>query len=371
MSEENNGGLSVVITTDLTKELPAQIAWNYENLKAELAKTLEPLHGLVLTKDDDGIKFAKEKRAYVNKLGKMLTDARVSTKKAFLKPFEDFEEKANELITMCRNASGEFDVFVKDAENEQKEKKRQEYTEYLHSRLIEVFAGDEETLKSRFWNEFLASEPRWLNATYKITQIKGEIDAKVDDVKKAIDTVESLFGSDAEVIEKARIEIKKDFNLTNTVNAVKAYRAEQRRIRDSEEARRAREEQARKDKEAAMEAAKRELEEKRKAAAANAAASGQGAPVPAEKPVVAAVATEKTATADTVATEPKPSETTEKVLNYTLRFDGANLAKVLLAVVNCNVTCKVATLELNAPISKFKAFRGCVDSLNGVNYKKV
>ena len=72
MSEETGNkaaeSVELVVYTDLAKELPKQIAFNYDELKADLQKTLEPLKGLVLEKTEENKKYAKNKRAAVNKV---------------------------------------------------------------------------------------------------------------------------------------------------------------------------------------------------------------------------------------------------------------------------------------------------------------
>lgn len=355
------GELSVIITTDFAKELPAAIAWNYENLKAELEKTLEPLRGLVLTKDDDGIKFAKAKRAYVNKLSKMINDAKVSTKKKFLAPYEDFEIKAKELIEICSKASSEFDVFVKDAEIEMKANKQKEISEYLAARVAEEFANDKDSRESPFWTTFAKADPRWLNATYKITTVKSEIDVKIDECKKSIENIEALFGGDPEVIEKARIEIKKDFDLARVVSAVKQYREEQDRIRKSEEALKARQAEEERIRQEAMEKARIKFEQDRKRELAEAATGATGeavaAPAPAVKPVVV---------------PPLPKVNPEETLDtYTLKFTGDDVREVFAALINNGIQCNCAVLTMTAKRSTFRDFRKIVDGIGGIQFKKV
>ena len=60
-------------------QLPEQILFNYEELKAELTEKVQHYETLVYT--DDQIKEAKADRAALNKLKKALSDERIRREK--------------------------------------------------------------------------------------------------------------------------------------------------------------------------------------------------------------------------------------------------------------------------------------------------
>jgi len=252
--------LSVVITTDWAKELPAQIHWNYEQLKASLEKTLEPLKNMVLEKTDENVKFAKAKRAEINKLGKTLLDARVGTKKRVLAPFLDFEEKANALIDMCEEASAGFDEFVKAAEAEAKGKKWEDIKAYLFARMDEEMSqyGDMREKSLDAFKAFCKGNARWLNATYKMMDIQAEIDAEIARCIEAYNNIVEMYTSeyDGAYLAIAKEEIVKDFDSGRVTLLVSRKHREHERI-------------------LAEEKAKMELAAKRKAAAEEAAAEAE------------------------------------------------------------------------------------------------
>ena len=63
--------LELKMTTDMQVATPAEIGFNFEELKAELAERLDHYNGLVVT--EDGIKEAKADRAKLNKLRKSVS----------------------------------------------------------------------------------------------------------------------------------------------------------------------------------------------------------------------------------------------------------------------------------------------------------
>ena len=338
----NNGELSVQIYTDFKTALPEKIKWNYENLHKSIEDALAPLHGLVIEKNAEGIKFAKGKRAAINKMMNLILDARVETKKQYLAPFEDFEKKANALILMCRTASGEFDSFVKECESEIKEAKKRRIHEYLIGKVASVFGNCADCCNSPFWSVYECSNSRWLNATYKESEIHSEIDAKTEECKKTYDSIQAFFGDDAENREKALIEVVKDFDLNRVVAIVNSYREEQRRIREAAErsaALKAAEAERALNMHVEMERAKVELEAKRKAEEASANKE--------------------------VAKE-------EPIYTFNLKLSGKreSLTEMLREIVENGIGVDGCQMKLTAKLSSLRKFRSWIDA-NGIKYETV
>ena len=354
MDNENKTSeeLSVQIYTDFKTALPDTIKWNYDNLKKSLEESLAPLHGLVLSKDAEGIKFAKGKRAAINKMMNLILDARVETKKKYLAPFEDFEQKANALITMCRTASGEFDSFVKNCEIEIKNAKKVRIHEYLAHAVKTAFGEHSECFNSQFWGFYENSSPRWLNATYKDTDIHAEIDAKVADCKKAYEGVLVFFEHDAELKEKALIEVVKDFDLNRVITEINRYKEERERIQKAAEAARVAkeksEELSRVERER-MEKAKAELAASREAAK-NTSKSGR--------------------TESSVAVSPQQSESEEYVFNLCFNGDGESMGELLKQIIALGISTDKCTMRLKADIVKFRQFRSWLNNSN-ISFNKV
>lgn len=407
MSEETGNkaaeSIELVVYTDLAKELPKKIAFNYYELKADLERTLEPLKGLVLEKTEENKKYAKNKRAAVNKVAKMISDKRIEMKAIYIEPFNEFERRANELTAMCKEVSAGLDTFVKEVEEDEKNKKREAVHKHILDKVAEVFAGDDDSIKSNHWAMFEAANPKWLNATVKVTTAFAEIDAHVDDCKSACESVEGLYASQsAEALGKAKVEIRKDFDINRVVKCVNGYLEEQERIKqaakekfereeaekrrrieeearekarsEAEEKARNEEERKRREEEERAEQERKERDAKAALAAKRAAASGQGAPVPAEKPVVINVDSTRMKTVDVKPTwatgeavaEEEPTDT----FTLKLECDAEKLRETAAWCAENGITVECATVMFTGKRSAFFPLKHLF-AMNGVDFEKV
>lgn len=143
--------------------LPQALEFNYEDLKSELAIKLNDYKTIVYTADS--IKNAKADRSALNKLKKALNDERIRLEKEYMQPFNDFKAKVNELCRMIDEASGAVDKQIKEFEEAEKSKKRDE--------IVAIFDANMTDLPwlspGMIWNE------KWLNASFKLAQVEGDI----------------------------------------------------------------------------------------------------------------------------------------------------------------------------------------------------
>lgn len=179
-------------------QLPDVIRFNYEELKAELAETMQFYETVVYT--DEQIKDAKADRAKLNKLKAALKDERIKRKKEYLKPFEDFEKKITEIIEIIDKPVALIDTQIKDFEEKEKAAKRQEIGAYWTS----IEHPDWLTLPKIFYEG-------WLKKSYSMKQIKSDIDAWVERVNTDIATLENLDEFSFEAIDeyKRTLDINK------------------------------------------------------------------------------------------------------------------------------------------------------------------
>ena len=87
------------------------IDWNFEDLKAEITQKSNEYMNLVYS--DDQIKEAKKDRAALNKLISALEAKRMEIKKQVMIPYEDFEKKEKELVSIIRQAVDNIDGQIK------------------------------------------------------------------------------------------------------------------------------------------------------------------------------------------------------------------------------------------------------------------
>lgn len=169
-------------------QLPAEIQFNFDEIKAEISEKLQKFENLVYT--DEQIKEAKADRSSLNKLKKALQDEKIRRKKEYLKPFEDFENKINEIIKLIDAPVGLIDKQVKEFEEKKKADKRIEIGAYW-----ETTEHPEWLVLSKIFDE------RWLNATYTMKQIQADITGWINRVNSELETLEQLDSFSFEAID--------------------------------------------------------------------------------------------------------------------------------------------------------------------------
>lgn len=198
--------LEVKILTPQDSFLTA-IEFNYNELKQGLQENLEKYQNLVFT--NETMKEGKETRAKLNKLKKALDDKRKEIKKQCLEPYNAFEIKINELISLVDKPTLAIDNQIKAYEEALKEAKRQEIINYFNENNIfgELIKIDHPC----FWDE------KWLNSTKKIDDVKFEIDNRLNSIKSSLETIDITF-KDCEFMGQMRDVFLKTLDLTQALN---------------------------------------------------------------------------------------------------------------------------------------------------------
>lgn len=168
--------------------IPERIDFNFEELKTELSEQVEKYRNLVYT--DDQIKLCKVDKANLNRLKKALNEERIRRKKEYLKPFEEFEGKVNEIIKIIDEPLQLIDKQVKEFEEKKKADKRTEIGAYW-----ETTEHPEWLVLSKIFDE------RWLNATYTMKQIQADINGWINRINSEIETLQQLEDFSFEAIE--------------------------------------------------------------------------------------------------------------------------------------------------------------------------
>lgn len=172
------------------------IQFNHEEIQKELAIRLEKYNGLVYS--EENIKEAKTDRAALNKFKDAIENKRKEIKKQCLAPYEEFEKKIKDIVAMIDKPILAIDTQIKGYEQTKKDEKLEGIKAFYADRvggLADLVPFD------RVFNQ------KWLNATYKGSDIEKEITelfAKVE--------------SDLQVIGELQTEYEpqlKDFYLKN------------------------------------------------------------------------------------------------------------------------------------------------------------
>ncbi len=170
---------------DSLEHLPATIDFNFQQLKGQLAVSLETYSGLVVT--EDGIKAAKEDRAKLNALRIALEDKRKEVKKQCMAPYNDFEAKVKELVGLIDKPIAAIDGQLQQFEDKRRADKRAAV-----QAIYDETVGELRSLLpfERLWND------AWYNVGVSMKKIREAIVAteeKVSSDLEVLSTVESEF----------------------------------------------------------------------------------------------------------------------------------------------------------------------------------
>ena len=163
------------------------IEFNNEELKQQIAEAVKKFANIDYT--DGNIAEAKADRAKLRKFVQALEESRIAIKKAYMKPYEEFEAKIKELTSLVEVPINLIDGQVKEYETRLKDEKRISI-ETLYATTV---GSLKELLPlSRIWND------KWLNASYKIKDIGVEIEQTIEKVKDDLAVIIDL-GSEFEL----------------------------------------------------------------------------------------------------------------------------------------------------------------------------
>lgn len=183
--------LELKMITDLQAATPAEISFNFEELKAELSERLEYYSGLVVT--EDGIKDAKADRAKLNKLRTAIDTRRKDIKKEYLKPYNDFEGKIKELTLLIDQPIAAIDTQLESYE----ERRKQAKMEKIQEAYEETFNAWSSTIREIIpLNRIL--DQKWLNATTSMGKVREDLEnwaKRVNADLLALDTIEPEYAA--------------------------------------------------------------------------------------------------------------------------------------------------------------------------------
>ncbi len=207
---EQEKGLDLIISEI---EIPKISITNKDEIIKVLKETLINFDR-VLT--EDTLKEGKEDKAKLNKLNKAIEDKRKEIKKLVMIPYTEIEKDFAEITDLISEASNKLDVQVKAFEEEEKKKKQEQINKLLELDTTRLMSFD----------------PRWLNVTYKLKDIKQEI---LDFVTK--------YNQDMEILKDEDITIKDYYNKTLNISATLLEKKRIEDLRKQEEERKQKQEE--------------------------------------------------------------------------------------------------------------------------------
>ena len=133
-----------------------------------------------VTKYEGDEKQAKDDRALLRKQKDATKTTIESIKEAWNKPLEPFLSGAKEVLKQFDYAINTIDEWVKEGEAREDEKKRQDIKAYFDGKNFDLVPLE------KFFNT------KWLNKTFKMPDIKKEIDAAISAIYSNIKILENI-----------------------------------------------------------------------------------------------------------------------------------------------------------------------------------
>lgn len=182
------------------EELPRELSFNFDELKAELSEQLERYTGLLIT--EDSIKIGKDDRAKLNKLKTAIENRRKEIKKQWNEPYNAFEAKIKEIVALIDAPINAIDAQLNAYEEQRKKEKK----EQIYDLYNEIVAED---VKGIILFERVC-DPKWLNKGVSLESIKETLIKLSDHVQGDI---EAIKGVDPEHAPAVRREYYKTLDL--------------------------------------------------------------------------------------------------------------------------------------------------------------
>lgn len=165
--------------TTAIDELPRELSFNFEELKAALSDQLERYTGIVIT--EDAIKQGKEDRARLNKLKTAIDTRRKEIKKQWNEPYNAFETKIKEIVAMIDKPISAIDAQL----NAYEEQRKAEKEEQIYAIYHETVQGE---VKGLLLFERIF-DPKWLNKGVSLDSIRDTISITANRVQSDMEAL--------------------------------------------------------------------------------------------------------------------------------------------------------------------------------------
>lgn len=157
------------------------ITTNFSDIEKELRLQMSAYESFVVSEDE--ISMAKGDLAFLRKLRTSIDDKRKEVKRAYMKPYEGFEESCKKLMGIIDEPIGVIDSQLKLFEADRVEKKHKRVTKLYEEQVGELI---------RFLPIEKNYNPKWDNKSTTDQDISFDISALMLKVKNDLSVIESL-----------------------------------------------------------------------------------------------------------------------------------------------------------------------------------
>jgi len=175
MNEANFGEMTVLQAVNMNL---GTIETNIEKVLEAVKEKSRQYQDVTKYQGDD--KQAKEDRALLRKQKDMTKTTIATIQEMWNKPLEKFLSGGKEILKQFDIAIDTIDAWAKEGEAAEKEKKRTGICNYFNGKNFDLVP-----LEKIF-------DDRWLNKTYKMQDVKNEIDAVIAEIYSNIKALENI-----------------------------------------------------------------------------------------------------------------------------------------------------------------------------------
>lgn len=192
------------------------ITTNFDDVKQALASQMGIYKSLDVTEENKTER--KKDVATLRKMIKAVNDKRIEVKKECLKPYEDFEKRARELIDIISEPINLLDNQIKEYEDKQRQEKintiKQIFTE-VAGELAEYIALEQ------------IYDSKWENVATSIKSIREDITAKFIEIHSAITAIKA---TGSEKVQEALDRYYNNLDLASAITFINQYEQQKREI---------------------------------------------------------------------------------------------------------------------------------------------
>lgn len=165
-----NDNMEIEIKTDLSV-MPSNIDFNFLDLKEMITNRISFYKDIAVTKDS--LNQAKKDRAKLNLLKNAIEEERKKIKKKCLEPYNDFEKKCKELVSIVQIPIESIDNQIKEIDKKRIADRYEKLKEYYKTLVTD---------ENNFFAFDTVLPEKWENATISEDKIKEEIKNKINKI---------------------------------------------------------------------------------------------------------------------------------------------------------------------------------------------
>lgn len=194
------------------------VSCDFEGIKNQLDRRLNQYRGIIFTEDTKT--DAKKTVAEIRKDKADFSDRLKEAKKEYMKPWDEFNAQAQELVKMFDEPIEFINRQIEDFENKRKEEKK-ERIEAIYAEIV-----PEGEIRSFLPLEKVYNE-KWLNSTYTEKAIKDDIQASKIEVETGLNAIK---GFNSGATERALDIFKRTLNLSEAMAYISTYEEQKQQI---------------------------------------------------------------------------------------------------------------------------------------------